>query len=85
MNSADPKILQFKICFATAKKNALPKNFPVCNELTESFGLHLQVKVVISGSMMKQVVDALNFSNPGSRKMLADSNIVWRTGMRRDN
>ena len=79
--SVDPNLLQLKVCIRNIKK-ALEDTSTVFNKLTERFGsLFTEGKFVIHEELEKQVVDALHFA---STKMLAESNLFWCSGKRKD-
>ena len=84
--SVDPKLPQLKNCQRNKQKEGALEHFSsLFTKLTERFGLLLaEAKIVKPDELKKQVVDALHFGHPGSTKTLAESNIIWWTGMPKD-
>ena len=67
------------------KARALKVFSPVFSDFIERFGLSFAGdKNVILEELSKQVVDALQLGHPGLSKMLADGNIFWWFGLRKD-
>ena len=83
--SVDAKSLQLKICVRNKYKNRAPEEFsPVYSEFNERSGLlFAQDKIVIPDELKRSTVD-VHFGHPGSGKMLAESNIFWWSGMKKD-
>ena len=83
--SVDLKLLHSKICLRNNQKEQVPKIFfLVFTEFTERFGLiFVGDNNVKTEEKKKEVVDALHFGRHGSSKMLAKSNIIWWSEMRK--
>ena len=84
--SVDPKMLQLMICLRNRQKERAPEDFsPVCGEITGRFGLLFAGdRIVVPVELKRQVVVALHSGHPSSTKMLAESNIFWWFGMKKD-
>ena len=82
--SVDPKLLTLKLCVRNKQKERAPEQFcPVFSKIPERFGLLFAGdRIVVPEESKRPVVDALDFGHLGSRKMLAESNINWWSGMK---
>ena len=84
-SSVDPKVLQMRIYpRKKPKRGSSRKDSSIFVELTELCSLFAGNKVVKPEELKKQVLDALHFGHPSSTKMLAEGNIFWWAGMRKD-
>ena len=84
--SVDPSLLQLTNCVRNNRKERAPEELsPVFSKFTECFSLLLAGdKTVVPEELEKEVVDALRCGHPESTKMLAEGNIFWWAGMRKD-
>ena len=83
--SVDPKSLNLKICFRNKQKEKTPDEFfPVFNGITGRFGmLFAGDMILVPEDLKRQVVDALRFERPGSTKMLAETSVFSRSGLKK--
>ena len=84
--SAPAILLQLKICVRNKQEEKDPDGFsPVFSEITKLFGLLVAGdKIVVPEELKRQVVDELHFGHLSSTKMLAESKMILRPGMRKD-
>ena len=82
--SVDPKSSELKICLRNNQRERDSEEFSsVFSGLTERFGLlFVSDEIFISEKLKKQLL--LHFGHPGSAKMLAERNIFWLPGMKKD-
>ena len=73
------------MCKIQTKERAHKKFSPVFSRIAKRFRLLLDGdRFVVPEEVRRQVVDALQFGHQGPAKMLAESNIIWWYGMKKD-